>query len=475
VLQNEKESERRNRAMKLVQSLGCSDVLRILVILVGALSIGPVLLWSQLSPQPGDPIVYNNSTQMNSHAYIDATAFVGTHTDFCTILNQALQALNGRSTGTTGVIDARGVNPATLTCNSNPWGSFGPVAPTAVVLLPAGTIKTNATWVLPSGTRLIGEGGEDPGSNPNATARTTLQAQSLFTPMIQMGNSSPCKGVVVEDLVLDGNKQAVDGIDNQYCQELSYINHVSIYQATAKGLNIFNSAQNSGPYTNITFDLGNAIPTSSTVCAYVAVSTRGIRGMTCTAGITATSTDAIQVVSTGSGNSIEDVRIEGFQNGVYVNASDVVLMNILGDSTTKNTSQIVSVVNIASATVANVVLIGISNNCSTSSNCGTSSNNDSVTDNTANPVLHLPVTSDPFVAMYSVGNKIAVGTGNAVSRYTTSSSVPSWLVGAGPIAPGTVCNAPPMSPVAGSLYSNASSGDGLYVCSISASQWSLVK
>jgi hypothetical protein len=450
------------------QSLLHADFIHAVLLLVGILS-GP--LWSQ--SQPGDPVIYNQ-TQTTSHAYIDASMFIGTSTDFCTVLNQALLALAGRPSGIMGVIDARGVNPSAMTCNSNPWTGFSAGhVPVSVILLPAGTIKMNATWILPSGTRLIGEGGEDPGSSALGTTRTILQAQAFSTPIIQMGTSSPCRGVSIEDLVLDGNGLLIDGIDNQYCQELSYVNHVSIYRAGAKGLNIFGSATNSGPYTNITFDLGTATPSSATVCAYLTVSTRGIRGMTCTTDTyNAISTDAIQLLPTAAGNSIEDVRIEGFQNGIYVNASDIVLMNILGDSKTTNASQIVSVVNLAALSVSNVTMIGITNNCSTTNSCGTLANNDSITDNTTSPAIHLSVTSDSFVGMYSVGSAIVPGSVSPVSRFTTSTSMPSWLVGAG--VPTGPCNTS-TSPAAGSLYSNSSSGAGLYVCSAATSQWTLVK
>jgi len=447
------------------------------VVFWGALLVSVDRLQAQVPGKlQGDPVICNDATCTNkvfSHAYIDASTFAvsGNNTDFCSILNAALSALSNTTNypGLAGVIDARGLNPANLTCINNPWGS---VTTPALVLLPAGTIKTNSTWVLPSGTRLVGEGGEDPGSNSNLTTRTTLQAQGSFSPMIQMGVFSPCMGVTVEDLVLDGNKQAVDGIDNQYCQELSSVNHVSIYQVVGKGLNVFGSAQNSGPYSYITFDLGTASPATST-CAYIAVSTRGIHGMTCTtATFNAVASDAIQLTGTASSNSIEDVRIEGFQNGVLVAASDVVLRNILGDSKTNGTNQIVSVVNIQ-PTVTNVALIGITNNCTTNGGCGNSGNNDTIRDNATNQ--HVPVTSDPFVAMYVLGNKIAVGSGNAYSRYTTSSSVTSWSVGGTSIPSNTTCNVSGSSPATGSLYSNASVGGnpGLYVCSVGG-QWTSV-
>lgn len=450
-----------------------------------------VLLWLQpisLRAQKlqGDPAVYGKTgSQAYSPAYIDAVAFVGTSTDMCTVLNLALAALSSTTnyTGGAGIVDARGLNPASLTCNNNPWSTFSSAspAPPSVVLLPAGTIKATTSWTLWPGTRLIGEGGEDPGMNNASVARTTIQAQTstftLETPIIQMGVGANCVGVVVEDLVLDGQGLDINGIDNQYCGDGSYVKNVTFYQIIGIGLNVYNtndpntvSSANSGPYSNITFDLGTALPASATRCVYLNTNTRGIHGMTCTANsYTAVAVDGIQLASGASGNSIEDVRIEGFQNGVYIPVSDVVMKNILGDSKTKNATQIVSVVNIVSG-ATNVALIGITNNCSATQSCGTSSDNDTITDGSTGQ--HIRVTTDPFVAMYVLGNKITVGASNAYSRYTTSPSVANWSVGTSAISitPPTACSSP------GSLYSNSSSSanPGLYVCSVGG-QWAVVK
>ena len=50
--------------------------------------------------------------------------------------------------------------------------------------------------------------------------------------MIQFGSSScsPCTGIAIENLNLDGQGQTISGIVNQYSGSLSYVDHVSLYQ-----------------------------------------------------------------------------------------------------------------------------------------------------------------------------------------------------------------------------------------------------
>ena len=94
------------------------------------------------------------------------------------------------------------------------------------------------------------------------TLGTTLQAQSGFTPgtaMISLGLSShctPCTGISVENLTLDGQGQSIDGIDNGFAQDLSYVDHVGLFRILGSGLAISGTANYSGPYSNINFDLG---------------------------------------------------------------------------------------------------------------------------------------------------------------------------------------------------------------------------
>jgi hypothetical protein len=422
---------------------------------------------------PGDPLTYNvdvsnNPVQTYSRAYIDASAskIVQTATDFCTILNTALKALQSFYTNGGGVIDARGVSPAGLascgnsfTATGNPWKS---ITVPSIVLLPAGTIATNATWILPAGTKLIGEGGEDPGLSDNKVGRTILQSSATSGAIIQMGSTtggcSLASGhaeVSIENLVVDGKGSAIDGIDNINCGEFSTVKHVAIYHVMGVGLSVSSAAQNSGPYTDITFDTDGTTLTTGTSCANIAASTRGLQKVTCTTGATSlTALDAgtYAIYLSAAGNTVQDVRIEGFATGVYVGASNVVVKNVDGDTNPRGSSAQVYVVQIASG-ATDVAIMGVTNNCSQSlGNCQYSY---TIYDGPSNALL--PYSTNQFVAMYVLGNALP-GAANSYSRYTTSPTVANWSVGSNGAS--GKCTAP------GSLYSNTGgTTPALSVCS----------
>jgi len=145
----------------------------------------------------------------------------------------------------------------------------------------------------------------------------------------------------------------------------------------------------------------------------------------------------------GNATSIEDVYVNGFNDGIYVEqASDVILFNISGGTNVTN-------------------LIYISGGQSTTSNCPTqngqtpnsvcditimgvtSSANNTIVDKVTNTTLSY--SSDPTVGMYILGEQVTGG-GSAIgsSRFTTSPNYPSWIVGTEP--PTNLCEA-------GDLYS----------------------
>jgi hypothetical protein len=187
--------------------------------------------------------------------------------NFCSVLNDILTTSNGFLTSTGGVVDARGLNSANvnMTCSASPWSGIN-VPPPSVILLPATTatapIVIPSAWVLPPNTHVIGQG-------DNVGFGTTLQAckssvngcSFTDTAMLQFGLSSlcttACTGIAVENLNLDGQGQAINGIVNVLSQDLSYVDHVSLYQILGTGLSVSGSANNSGPYSNITFDTGS--------------------------------------------------------------------------------------------------------------------------------------------------------------------------------------------------------------------------
>jgi|ERR1700674_977006 len=324
----------------------------IVAVLVGWFSAFPTSADAQGSQ--GQNAVYPASGQccMGSPAFIDASMFLNPLTqgrDLCDTIYGILNNLFGNTYPATGaVIDARGISGAmNLTCtHGTPWteGS-NTVSVRSTILLPAtgGASPTpiiiSSPWVLPPNTRLVGEGDGIPSSG--YTPGTTIQAASSFSgSMIQFGSSSVCPsglctGISVENLTLDGQGQYINGIANPYTGDLSYVDHVSLYQIRGTGLLVSNGANNSGPYSNITFDTGGYVGASTTVCAQIrnTSGTRGIHNMTC---ISETNDANAALLLDSSNNSIEDVRIVGFYDGIRVganaNAQSNVLINIIGDT-----------------------------------------------------------------------------------------------------------------------------------------------
>jgi hypothetical protein len=287
---------------------------------------------AQAQGTQGQDAVYNaGGTVVGSSAFIDASMFLppnGTRLDLCDAIFHILTASTYPASG--AVIDARGVSGASnLTCtHGTPWteGSTTVNVP-STILLPAGTIQIQATWILPSNTRLIGEGeGVTCTSGPCSpfTPGTTIQVNGFTGPMIQFGSSSVCStsggicsGISVERLTLDGQATAIDGILNQYSGNNTYVDHVTLYQILRTGLLISgSSAANSGPYTNIVFDTGGYSGNSSTVCAWIngTGGTKGIHGLRCKSE---TNDAPAAVLLDDSNNSIQDVTIVGF----YASAS----------------------------------------------------------------------------------------------------------------------------------------------------------
>jgi len=258
------------------------------LILVGCLLLLPMTAVAQ--KQQGANDVYDSGgAQQGSTAFIDASMFAGGGLDFCGVLHTILDPQRGFLPATGAVIDARGLpytTPSTSTiCAASPWAGIN--AYPSTILLPAGTITIPTTWVLPNGTRVIGEGSTNPYATITAVFQTTIQASSSLTGAMIQFCSSVCAGVTLEDVTLIGNTQAINGIVNSNAQELSYAKNVAMYQVLGTGLKIFGSAQHSGPYSNITYDTGNSGIFGST-CASIAISstavpggTRGIHGLTC--------------------------------------------------------------------------------------------------------------------------------------------------------------------------------------------------
>jgi len=319
------------------RSISARKFLGMVAVLGCLLSVFPTLATAQGAQ--GQNAVYPASGVCckGSPAFIDASQFLGNSqgVDLCDTINGILGNRFGGTYPSSGtIIDARGIRGSALTCTlGSPWTEGGTtVTAPSTILLPAGTIIIPGTWVLPNYTRLIGAGDAlDYLSTGTGTVSvgTTLQAckSSIngcsFNPndtdMIDLGTpplcAPECNSVSVENLTLDGLGQSLNGIVNANAQTGSHVDHVSLFQLLGTGLSLSGNASNSGPYSNITFDTGGYSGVPSTVCASIngLNGTRGIHGLTC---ISQTNDAQAAVLLDSSNNSLEDVRIVGFYDGI---------------------------------------------------------------------------------------------------------------------------------------------------------------
>jgi len=244
--------------MKNAKTLG--SVWMVAFALVAWVSICPI----HAEAQTGDNAVYNNTGTgtccVQSTALVDASVFGGALKNICGVLYGIFNTVGYPPAGE--VIDARGLpgSGTSMTCptGTTPWNNGSAYLSTvnSTILLPAGTIEIKATWVLPSNTRLIGEGdGIPPSSGAFPGTRIQVVSGTTIPAMIQFGSSSSCSGgISVERLTLDGQAQAIDGIVNQYCPGPSSVDHVTLYQILGTGLLVSANANDSGPCANIRFD-----------------------------------------------------------------------------------------------------------------------------------------------------------------------------------------------------------------------------
>lgn len=416
-------------------------------------------IWVSASPmraaaQQGENAVCNSATPPTgikcSGAFIDASILTGT--DICAQIFNALALLP--TTG--GVVDARGISSG-LTCTTDtPWVQATSTTVPADILLPVGTITIGTTWVLPNHTRIIGVG-----TGSFNTSGTVIKAGASFSgPMIEMGSSGVCtgtnhvcNGVVVEHLMLNGASQQITGILNEYSEELSYVDHVNLYQILGTGLDIETSsgsysAGNSGPYSNISFSTngGGVSGTGGTECVKIlGARTRGIHGLTCIAD----GTPAAAILIDADDNSIEDVHMEGFIDGILVGDSASAASNILFNITGSiGGGSMTNVIHISNAnTVADLSIVNVESEI-----IGTQHPTNSIKDDVTSTTL-----TDTTVGVYALGETV----GGGVSRFTTSPNAVTW--GVGSAAPAGTC-------LNGSIFSDtgATAAHALYVCQSSA-------
>ncbi len=458
---------------------------RMLLATVVILCFFPALSVAQAQ---GNNAVYNSSgtcspTCAASSAFIDASKFLGNGQgrDLCDTIYGIFNNLFGNTYPSAGaVVDARGISGvANLTCtHGSPWTEGNNyVSKPSTILLPATGAGSNYTpivistgWVLPANTHLIGQGDNIVTANMSTYSNTVIKAASNVGNMISFYSSSPppnypgftYSGIAVENLVLDGNGLAVNGIVNDWAGNLSYVDHVLLYQILGTGLLVSGIASGSGPYTNIAFNTGS-YSGSSAVCAQIFAlaslgftGTYGIHGLSCTAS---TAGRNVAVLLDASNNTLEDVRIDGFYTGVMVGsnapAHSNVLTNIFGDTAASGLP--VYVVQISNNNpVTDLSIMGVHNSMNGS---GQYTIDDAVTST---------LLADSSVALYALGESKSGG----YSRFTTSPNAPTWA--AGTVYPSGNC-------ALGSLYSCTSKtssdcqGYALWGCPAPSVTWTGIK
>jgi hypothetical protein len=484
----------------------------VMLIMMGWATTQPMLLQAQSTQYPvqADNSAYiGPGTSQNlggSVALVDASQYFAQEgNDICATINYIVSYANG-SGGVYGednsngvVVDARGINVSpgqTLACAHNPFSGVYDVSQgfSITVLLPASTIAIQQTWILPESARIIGQG----------EGVTVIQAcNGCFTgggwigpELIDMGtnntnfcgqlnNGYDCSAVGIEHLTIDANNQtsnsqAVDGIVNPYSQELSYVKDVAIINVPSGGTGLWlaqHDIGNSGPYSDIYFS-------GSGTCAQIFSSasgpsdsrplpdTRGIHGLTCAGN----SVQGTAIMVDGSYNSLEDIYITGYTEGILVgsrwSAQGNLIFNVTGGSGMNDVIHIASTQTLYSNCppgIDNQVGNPTGNNVYAPTVCDltiaavTSSGTYSIQDDLTGIKL-----TDSNVGIYALGELTTIPSGSGVpsySRFTTSPSVPAWFVGAAPSS-GSACST-------GSLYS-ATSGSAPTVWGCVASKWKAI-
>lgn len=510
----------REEPMKLVASRMTGGVL--------FLALGGFALLSTLAQaqSTGNKTVYqcpgtgSGCSFAASTVYVDATEFLLAYgPDLCNTINGILT----HSSYPNGVvIDARGIvgtgAPATQDCDptrpdqGNPfynvgYNSNGVYNSPSTILLPPGTITIHRTWVLPNNTRLIGEGRNtmlQPDANflpldPTTNAFISMgyngipSNYSTISPCPVVGTSYICTGVTVEHLkinAVDTNSGAhpQNGIYNASSQDGSYVDDIELFgmgaagQAGSPGASgVAVSAPNSGPYTTIYYlaaDSGtSACNLACPACVVIAAQTRGLHGITCIGNKGASiQQGASAIYVEASNNTVEDVHVEGFWDGIEIEApggnptGNIVVSNVSGAFNGNGKGAVVNSVHICgpnapssgsfgtcaipNAGVTDVTALQIQDY-----NAAAGLASSAIVDDVTGTAITPPVsTGNATVGIYSLGEAFTVnGSPIGYSRFNTSTKgtvAPTWGVGIA-AAPGS-CSTP------GALYSNNTT---IYVCS----------
>jgi len=476
-------------------------------------------------PQKGNNAVWNGHVSPSA-AYIDASPFYsGSGLDICQVLSNILTCTTQQCTpgyvpypSSGAVIDARGIivqkTLLPLACSTNP---FSGVTYPSTVLLPATRIAIQTTWTLPSNTRIIGGG--------HGVTQLEIPTSGFpGTVMIQMcPGTVACTGVAIEHLRLIGqdlnhNSYAIDGIDNIYAQDGSYVNDVAFAKfgalsmtgtivsecshsgGTVNGLCVGPNATYSGPYTNLGFSGSSNCASNTdmclpTACAKIQAQTRGLHGITCTGPAHAVTDGAnwprAAIYLDSYNTTVENVHVEGFFDAVVLGdyadgecgkVSGDLVSNITGASGAGQVQNTVHICNpqsqktftgacTAGACTPSILTLNTIAIHQVLSNGGGSGGFVASTVQDDNMPWQSAVNasgSQAYVGLYETGNSFTIGSVTAYSRLTTSSgsTIPTWGAGSGAVS-GPCAN--------GSVYSNTSttSGATIYVCS--GGSWAPVK
>jgi hypothetical protein len=461
-------------------------------IILAVVTVVAVLCDVANAQHQGNSAYYSTQyTQNGSGIYVDASQF--TSGDFCARIAAAINSIGGAPNGAT--VDARGINAGgTNGCHNSPWNGVS-ASYSIVLLLPAGTINISSTWVIPNSTRVVGEG----------SGVTTIKDAVGLNPMLSMGSSacSPCMGVSVEELTINGNNVAIQGILNQYSQEHSYVRNVTITNVQGTGLvvqansttNPVGSSGNSGPYENLYITAGGDNNSTTNECAEFGgtgkfagpTATRGIHGMNCIGNGTA----PVGIQLDTSNTTVENVRVSGFTTGIVVGDLAINQFPVQGDVLIS-----IAAGQLGGFTMTNLIELSNAGNC-TSVNppaCPSIETNTSDIDlfgvfngsgggiatNTINDQLTGTVVTKSQavqVGMYVLGQPLNPAASLAQSsRFTTVPSYASWAVGATTaVMAGSSCT------TLGTLYSNTLGANGgknnLYACVATSSghKWEDIK
>jgi hypothetical protein len=218
------------------------------------------------------------------------------------------------------------------TISTNPWASIGNRS--GIIYFGSQVFTTNISLQVPTAWKVEGYGRGAIADGKN----TIIKAGASFptsTPVMQMGlTPGPADGVQIRNLGIDcQNIAGVSGIQNQFSQEESLVEHVLFVNCPGGALSVSTSAaQNSGPYADLevlNFSCSNCAAGTVPVSIGAVGSFRGIRGITINSNGSTLPTIALRIDAAGT---YSDIHIESAVSSVVIGSvagtSSVVMTNV---------------------------------------------------------------------------------------------------------------------------------------------------